>query len=252
MLKVLKSGLDRPDGAPVLSQTESKRYDQKDKTGEITTMNLCKPRDIHSATFSRTKRDNRPGILFRTIRKISPFALIPAMALFLTSCGSVKLMGGMGRIDFDIDYPVGQITRDVTVTQDFISNASSITQIWLYGATYKRDNTATVDIRLYRDTISADISSDGKGDDSRLLASWTLDSAEMEDNKIIKLDVPASDINAELKGVHCIITISSPDGEPELSPTFWMTEEDVYPDGHLVINGYEQYNDLWFQVMGRK
>ena len=73
-------------------------------------MNLCKPHNIHPTAF------------FRAIRKIRAFALIPAMALFLTSCGSVKLMGGMGRIDFDIDYPVGQITRDVTVTQDFISN----------------------------------------------------------------------------------------------------------------------------------
>ncbi len=168
---------------------------------------------------------------------------ILASALVLTACGAdsgvdgILLIDEMAQIDFDIDYPVGQITSGVTVTQDFISNADTIKQVWLYGATYMRDNTATVEIRLYIN-------------DDTLLTSWTIDSAQMEDNSIIKLDVPASDLNAGLTGAHCLIEISSPDGEPDLSPTFWMTEEDVYPDGHLSINGYQQYNDIWFQVVG--
>jgi hypothetical protein len=74
----------------------------------------------------------------------------------------------------------------------------------------------------------------------------------MEDNSIIKLDVDTNGVgNHDLKEASCIIVIESPDGEPDLSPTFWMTEEDVYPDGNLTIGDYAQYNDLWFQVVGR-
>ena len=202
-------------------------------------MELCKPNHISSS---------------HRFQKHTAVLVLIILSLFLSSCsfGRIKLLGGIGKIDFDIDYPVGQITKDVVVSQDFVSNAPVISQIWLYGATYKRDNTATVDIRLYKDTVPSDLNEDGSGDGSLLLASWSLDSSEMEDNTIIKLDVPESEINTGLEGTRCLIVISSPDGEPEKSPTFWMTEEDVYEDGHLVINGYEQYNDLWFQVMGRK
>lgn len=200
-------------------------------------------------------------------------SLAPLLAavLLLTSCGSgsgtdgILLIDEMAQIDFDIDYPVGQITSGVVVTQDFISNSDTIRQIWLYGATYMRDNTATVDVKLYAAgngseagagsdnadaSGTADIDTPFDIDNSRLLTSWTIDSAEMEDNTIIKLDVPASEVNTALNGTRCLIEISSPDGEPDLSPTFWMTEEDVYPDGHLSINGYQQYNDIWFQVVG--
>ena len=126
---------------------------------------------------------------------------ILASALALTACRSdsgvdgILLINEMAQIDFDIDYPVGQITSGVTVTQDFISNADTIKQVWLYGATYMRDNTATVEIMLYVD-------------DDKLLTSWTIDSAQMEDNSIIKLDVPASDLNTGLTGAHCLIEIS--------------------------------------------
>ena len=168
----------------------------------------------------------------------------------LSGCGgeganndTILLIDEMAQIDFDIDYPVGQITKGVTVTQDFISNADKLVRIWLYGATYMRDNTATVDIRLYHCGES--------DDDGTLIAEWSVDSSTMEDNSIIKLDVPESEQNAALSGERCMIEISSPDGEPDLSPTFWMTEEDAYPDGHLGINGYEQYNDIWFQVEGK-
>ncbi|MCR5595438.1 MAG: hypothetical protein K6G12_06295 [Lachnospiraceae bacterium] len=187
--------------------------------------------------------------------------------LALTGCGAaggpdeIELIDEMSQIDFDIDYPVGQITQGVIVTQDFVSNAPIITQIWLYGATYMRENTATVDVVLFCDKGSAPAGEDETGKDGEKgdstkdgmtqLATWTIDSSKMEDNSIIKLDVPESELNMDMNGVHCLIEISSPDGEPEKSPTFWMTEEDVYPDGSLGINGYAQYNDLWFQVIGK-
>lgn len=160
----------------------------------------------------------------------------------------ILLIDEMSQIDFDIDYPVGQITKGVTVSQDFVSNSDSIRQIWLYGATYMRKNTATVEIRLMvPDEDNAEPADDPTG---TVLSSWSIDSSGMEDNSIIKLDVPKSEDNSGLNGKRCLITISSPDGEPDKSPTFWMTEEDVYPDGALYINGFKQYNDLWFQVTG--
>ena len=173
------------------------------------------------------------------------------LCFILTACGAagspdeVLLIDEMAQIDFDIDYPVGQITKGVTVKQDFVSNADVISQIWLYGATYMRDNTATVNVSLYKMGDAASSYGD-------LIDSWVIDSSGMEDNSIIKLDVDSDGAyNHDLKGASCIIVIESPDGEPDLSPTFWMTEEDVYPDGHLTIGDYAQYNDLWFQVVGR-
>ena len=173
------------------------------------------------------------------------------LSVILTACGAagasdeILLIDEMAQIDFDIDYPVGQITKGVTVKQDFVSNADVISQIWLYGATYMRDNTATVNVSLYKMGDAASSYGD-------LIDSWVIDSSKMDDNSIIKLDVDSDGAyNHDLKGASCIIVIESPDGEPDLSPTFWMTEEDVYPDGHLTIGDYAQYNDLWFQVVGR-
>ena len=178
------------------------------------------------------------------------FLLAAALSIALAGCGAggndeIVLIDDMAQVDFDIDYPVGQITRDVTVTQSFVSNSDVITQLWLFGATYMRDNTATIEVAL-------DLTDDS-GVPVTSIARWTIDSSGMEDNSIIKLDVdPAGPDNHDLCGKSCLITITSPNGEPELSPTFWMTEEDVYPDGSLSINGYAQYNDLWFQVTGRR
>ena len=176
------------------------------------------------------------------------------LCFILTACGAagspdeILLIDEMAQIDFDIDYPVGQITKGVTVKQDFVSNADVISQIWLYGATYMRDNTATVNVSLYKMGDGASASSYGE-----LIDSWVIDSSGMEDNSIIKLDADTGGaVNHDLKGASCIIVIESPDGEPDLSPTFWMTEEDVYPDGNLTIGDYAQYNDLWFQVVGRE
>lgn len=150
------------------------------------------------------------------------------------------LIADLPRVDFDLDSPVGQITQGMTVTQSFVPATDRITGIWLYGATYKRDNTATINVRIEDVT------------DGITISSWNIDSAEMEDNSIIRLDVPdgGEDSGISLNGKECLIVIESPDGEPEASPTFWMTQTDIYPEGELSINGYEQYNDLWFQVVG--
>ena len=210
------------------------------------------------------------GIVMRTpvLKKTMCLTVALILCSILTACGAagasdeILLIDEMAQIDFDIDYPVGQITKGVTVKQDFVSNADVISQIWLYGATYMRDNTATVNVSLYKmgDGASDDADGEGSGSGSSasssaygdLIDSWVIDSSKMDDNSIIKLEVdPDGTVNHDLKGTSCIIVIESPDGEPDLSPTFWMTEEDVYPDGHLTIGDYAQYNDLWFQVVGR-
>lgn len=176
------------------------------------------------------------------------------------SSGPVPLIENLCEVRFEVDYPVGQITKDVTVTQDFVSGTDSLTALDLLGATYTRENTATIQVSLSKE-------------DGTVISSWSFDSADMEDNTVIEFVAAKEDdglpegldtddktvifadnvdeaANDGLDGEKCIITISSPDGEPDKSPTFWMTEDDNYPDGCLNIAGYDQYNDLWFQIYG--
>ena len=188
--------------------------------------------------------------------------MLICLVLYLTGCGGpkfVQLIDDLPEVNFDVDYPVGQITKDVTVTQSFISNCNEIDSIQLYGATYIRQNTATVLVRVLLPEQTGDIQ-------GKELARFTLDSALMQDNSIIELalgDGAEQDpcvvevvcdktLNTKLSGKPCLIEITSPDGEPDLSPTFWMTEDDIYADGVLSVGGFEQYNDLWFQVKGMK
>lgn len=183
-------------------------------------------------------------------------------AFLLTACGAkqeIKLIEELPTVNFDVDSPVGQITKDVVVTQSFISNCNEITSLQIYGATYIRENTATVKVRiLLPDEIGQE--------DGTELACFFIDSSKMEDNTIISLPMTDSaeksacvkevtvqaDINKKLAGKPCLIEITSPDGEPNMSPTFWMTQDDIYADGALSVAGFEQYNDLWFQVEGIK
>ena len=184
------------------------------------------------------------------------------MVLCMTGCGGskpVQLMDHLPEVNFDVDYPVGQITKDVTVTQSFISNCNKIDSIQLYGATYIRQNTATILVKI----LLLEQVGDTRGKE---IAEFTLDSALMQDNSIVELfleDAAEQDpcvvetvcdktLNVNLSGKPCLIEITSSDGEPDLSPTFWMTEEDIYADGVLSVGGFEQYNDLWFQVKGVK
>jgi len=169
-----------------------------------------------------------------------------------------ELIDNLPEVNFDVDYPVGQITSGVCVSQSFISNCDVIDAVSLYGATYTRDNTATVDVELlYGDT-----------DDENVIAKWKLDSSLMSDNTVINLPLSEeitegvdacisaieynADVNTDLSDVPMKIRISSPDGMPDKSPTFWMTEENIYEDGCLNVAGYDQYNDLWFQIFGKK
>lgn len=197
------------------------------------------------------------------LKKITALGMtLICLEIGLTGCGgpkAVHLIDNLPEVNFDVDYPVGQITKDVTVTQSFISNCNQIDSIQLYGATYIRQNTATVQVRVLLTEQVGDLQ-------GKELARFVLDSALMQDNSIIELafgdgaeQAPCvvdafcdKALNTKLSGKPCLIEITSPDGEPDFSPTFWMTEEDIYADGVLTVGGFEQYNDLWFQVKGLK
>lgn len=187
--------------------------------------------------------------------------------------GPMPLIENLCEVRFEVDYPVGQITKDVRVSQDFVCKTDSILALDLLGATYKRDNTATIDVELMADIEGNADDNQSSDDNWTVLAKWSLDSAMMQDNTVMEFvlgdesavsdvsldmdekmvfyaDTYADDINTDLVNKRCKLVISSEDGEPDMSPTFWMTESNNYPDGCLNIAGYDQYNDIWFQIYG--
>lgn len=181
----------------------------------------------------------------------------------LTACGSgtsksVKLIEDVPTPDFAHDTPVGEITSMAVVDQNFVSNCNSIEAIELFGATYIRENEGTVLVSLYMvDEAPDENIRNLEYDDYKLIAQWQIDASKMEDNTLVSLKVAEAniykaDVNTKLKDKPCLISITSPDSKPGSSVTFWTTQEDVYPNGCVRITGFEQYNDLWFNVHGSK
>ena len=197
--------------------------------------------------------------------------------LLLSGCGSSAssaLIPALKTPDFDHDYPVGEITDMALVGQSLTCPFSEPQVLVLYGATYMRSNTGTVSISFSKD-----------GDDSNTpLFLWEIDCAQMSDNTPLLLyfdpsyasDTALTDTLSGMSGLGsdsvsealtvlpttfssktalkkqaCRIEISSPDCFAGNAVTFWTTPEDCYEDGALSIGGYEQYNDLWFQLIGK-
>lgn len=150
--------------------------------------------------------------------------------------------------DFEHDTPVGEITSENTVYQTFISSFNTIDRLELYGATYKRENVGTVRIEIF----ASDLENIKEAADNDLIsvASWDLDVSNFEDNTVITLDAVSNSQVPKLSNKHCMIKISSNDCVPGSAITFWTTQENFYPDGAVNIGGYDQYNDLWFNVYG--
>lgn len=198
------------------------------------------------------------------MNKKAKIVMICLCGIILTGCnlGKTKLIRKVPSVKTQVDYPVGQITKDVVVAQSFVSNSNVITDVKLFGATYMRDNTANIEIKIYAapDVTTGDEVITARPEtyaDYDLVAQWNIKSSEMADNEIIALSIEdsvldenASKSNNNLLNKRCVLEISSPDGEPDMSPTFWMAEDDFYDKGCLSIAGYDQYNDIWFQVLG--
>lgn len=185
------------------------------------------------------------------MKKIIKSLIISSLVIVLISgCGKADSFPETPPTpDFAHDTPVGEITKDAKVSQTFICECSSIASIDLYGATYMRENTGTVNITIY--SASSNDSDDiSKADLSTLneVCSSTLNMSEFEDNTLINIPFDDTSNNSNLKNKTCLIVISSPDGEPGSSVTFWTTQDDLYQDGHLSLQGYPQYNDLWFVI----
>ena len=190
-----------------------------------------------------------------SIKKICVNIIVVTSCILMIACGEAKgstaLIENLQIPDFAHDTPTGEITADALVKQNFVSHVNEISQIELYGATYMRTNKGLVNITL-------------TDSQNTLIASWQLEASQFMDNTKISLDMNGDahigenaitgagivDItkNKKLKGKELAITISSPDGIPGSSVTFWTTQEDVYPDGCVNIGGYDWYNDLWFNV----
>ena len=201
--------------------------------------------------------------MLKRIDKFAVSVLIMVAMLMLGGCGKsseqVALIDSLPEIDFDTDYPVGPITPGITITQSFVSGCDEITDFELYGATYKRQNTAILEVRLM-------VLEEAGQTEGAELAHFTIDSSKMEDNAVITFALNAdkenssciidsnidATLNKKLMNRPCLIEITTSDGIPDECPTLWMTEENIYDDGAFGMDGYEMYNDLWFQVNGMR
>lgn len=188
--------------------------------------------------------------------KIKTAAAALIIAMLAVGCGGreITLFETPPTPDFEHDTPVGEITSQAEVDQDFVFNMKSVSKIELYGATYMRTNSGTVVIEL--------LSSDAEDirDESAVtepVAVWEMPAENFEDNTIVTLETDSATIyysnaNKGLLGKRGLIRITSPNGEPGSSVTFWTTQDNLYDEGAIRIGGYKQYNDLWFQIYGIK
>lgn len=256
-------GLDYIEGTPVVYSLGNYWFNEKTLDTEIALLHIYGNEDeqhikvqiipgVQEEWHTRGVKDQSEARrIFDDLENMSENIKIDSEG-YVTSVIYKNLIEELPEVNFDVDYPVGQITAGVTVSQKFISVTDQINSISLYGATYTRDNTATVNVELLNQ-------------EEQIIATWVIDSSLMQDNQIILLPVGEygetvdkcvmsttcdEKINRDLKGKELMIRISSPDGQPDLSPTFWMAEENIYADGCLNVAGYDQYNDLWFQVEG--
>ncbi len=136
------------------------------------------------------------------------------------------------------NLPVGEIVGGVVVSQTFECGTDCVTDITLTGSTYMRDNSGTLHIALFDDSTD------------ELLDEWDVATGSLLDN--IPFTVTSKDPlkHKGLKGKRLRLAISSEDSVPGNAVTVQYLEQDVLPDGELLINENRTGRDLVFTVTG--
>ncbi len=122
------------------------------------------------------------------------------------------------------EEPVGEITSQVTVAQEFVSECrGTVTKANLMLATYGRTNTQPVLVRLI------DMSNNGT------IAEHSFSAQSVADNSWYTIPIPP--LSGSF-GKTYQISISSPESVPGNAITIWSSQNgNHYLDGHAVLNG---------------
>jgi len=134
------------------------------------------------------------------------------------------------------DRPVGDITREMSVTQTFVSNHRNLSGVALQVATWGRKNQCDVNIHIRREGSNTD------------MALEQFKCSEMIDNAWIEVDFPPV---ADSLDQRFAIIVESPDGAPGNAVTLWAAPTRVYADGQLFINGTSMPGAITFMTFHR-
>jgi hypothetical protein len=183
---------------------------------------------------------------------ISPSSKITNMRINLPKSGTlnseaqfygVRLLASenMDVLDSPCGYPepdvpaetvVGEITRDIKISQSFTSVCKNpIDQIGFYIGTYGRTNTTPIHLSI----------SDQNGD---VLRQQQIDPSIISDNKWHYIDIYPI---ADSLGKQYWLSISSPQGVSGNSIAIYRSATDQYPDGELLVNNEAVNGDLVFR-----
>lgn len=136
------------------------------------------------------------------------------------------------------EIPVGEIVSEVLVSQSFNSDEENLLGFSLQLATYARENTSTLIIKLIDATTN------------KTIETWNLKGIDIQDNTYKDL-IFSNPLN-NVKDHTFIIQISSIDATYGNAITIWSSSEDYYTNGSLFINDIKQNGDISFKVYSIK
>ena len=146
---------------------------------------------------------------------------------------SPKLMPGMAITN--PDKPVGELTKDLVVSQSFIAELNGLRKIDVLAATYARGNSGKVKIEVYevnKETIFSEIR----------------DVSKINDNSNISILIPNQPYS---KSRNYVMTFTSIDGVPGNAITLWENSTNPYRNGEARI-GSQVLGDLAFTLYYEK
>ena len=130
------------------------------------------------------------------------------------------------------ELPVGEIIDEIKVTQTFVPTCPrQIAEIDLMMATYARQNTRSVIIRITDDL-------------GNVVYEEIILATAIKNNDFYRMFVQIP-VNKEMKPY--TISITSPGSKPGDASTVWSAAQDIYSDGSAFVNGKELSGDLVFR-----
>jgi hypothetical protein len=131
-------------------------------------------------------------------------------------------------------YDLGELQNDSVVRQSFVAEYDRFYSLTLWGATWGRDNNTGMFVVQLLD------------DAGESLEAWVIDVANMQNDA--DLTLYARELVPLTVGDRYWIEIVNHGSKEEQSATFFAMEEDLYPQGELLVNGQEMQGDLWMKL----